>query len=111
VSHLSGKSGESDISVNQSIGAKLDVDTLPLIVHVLLVIHITTYHWVANIDSQKDGHSWHNKSDPVGRQTNIDHAVALKRAESLPQTSVVWLSAEGGLLLAQAIDVQIQMGS
>ena len=96
----SSKSRDGVIDHWGTIAAVLEVDTLPLIVHVSLIVNLSVdnrSHHVNEEEAWKDGE---DQSDEVARQANIDLTIALERAPCFPQALVVWCSGEGSFLLA-----------
>ena len=103
----SGQSGDGLIDHGESVGTVLEVDPLPLVVHVVHVVDLAVDDWFHHVDEKEDWDGGEDKSHPVTRQTDVDLPVSLERAEGLPQAPVVRRGSERRLLLAKAWDVKV----
>ena len=103
----SSESGDGLIDHGHSIGTVLEVDTLPLVVHVVLVVDLTVNDWGHHVNEEENGNGGEDQSHKITGETDIDHTVALEGAESLPQSLVVWGRGKWSLLLAEAWDLHV----
>ena len=106
-SSCSSKSSDGLIDHGQSIATILEVDTLPLVVHVVLVVDLTVNNGGHHVDEEEHGNGGENESDEITGETDIDHTVSFEGAESLPQALVVGGGSEGSLLLAEAWNLHV----
>ena len=107
----SSESGDGLIDHGHSVGTVLEVDALPLVVHVVLVVDLTMDDGGHHVDEEENGHSGEDKSDEVTGKADIDHTITLERAEGLPQALVVGSGSERRLLLSEAWDIQVDTGA
>ena len=110
-SAYSSKSSDRLIDHRKSVRTILEVDALPLVVHVVHVIDVTVDDWLHHINDQEEWDGREDQSYEVTRETDVDDTVAFKGAESLPQALVVWGGSEWSLLLAETWDVQVDSGA
>ena len=103
----SGKTSDGLIDHRKTISTILEVDSLPLVVHVVHVVNVTVDDWRGHVDKEEHGDGWENQSHEVTRKTDIDHAVALKGAESFPESLVVGGGGKWSLLFAKAWDLEV----
>jgi len=108
---LSSQSGDSLFDHRHSVGSHLVVDGLPLIIVVLLNADRAVNDRLSNVDEEEGWHEGEQEADPISGQTHIEHAVAFKTAQTLPELLVGWLFGEGVLLASQAGNVQINARS
>ncbi len=103
----SSQSSDGLIDHGESVGTILVVDTLPLVVHVLLVVDVAVDNGWDHVHHEENGHGWEYETYEIARQALIDHTVALKTAPSVPQTLVVGSSGEWRLLFAETWDFKV----
>jgi len=107
----SSESSDGLIDHGHSVGTVLEVDSLPLVVHVVLVVDLTVNDWGHHVYEEENGDGGEDQSHEITGETDIDHTVALEGAESLPQSLVVRGRGKWSLLLAEAWDVKIDTGA
>ena len=107
IASSSSESGDGLINHGQSIGTILEVDALPLVVHVMFVVDLTVDNWGHHVDEEEHGDSREDESHKITGETNIDDTVAFEGAERLPHALVVRGSGERSLLLAEAWDIKV----
>ena len=104
---LSGKSSDGLIDHGHSVGAVLEIDTAPLVVHIVIVIDLAMDDGRHHVDEEEDGDRREDQTDKIAREADVDLSIPLKSAEGVPQAAVVRRGSEGGLLLAKAWDVKV----
>ena len=104
---LSSESGDGLIDHGKSVTTVLEVDSLPLVVQILLVVDCTMDNRGDHVDHKENGDGREDNTHEIARQALIDHTVALKTAPGVPQTLVVGRGCEWCLLLAETWDVKV----
>ena len=105
--HLSGESSDWLIDHGHSVWTILEIDTCPLVVHVMHVVDVSVDDWGHHVDKEEHWDGWEDQSHEIAWQTLVDHAVSLEGAKGVPQSLVIGSGGEGGLLLAEAWNIQV----
>ena len=103
--NFSSQSGDCLFDHGHSIGSHLVVDGFPLIIVVLLNANCTVDDRLGNIDEQEGRYDWEQETNPISGQSHIQHTIAFKTAQTLPELLIGWLLGEWVLLAPQSGDV------
>ena len=103
----SGESSDGLVNHGKPVGAVLEVDAFPLVVHVVHDVDVAVDDGRHHVDEEEDRDCREDEPDEVSRQADVDLAIAFKAAERLPEAAVVWSGRERRLLFAEAWDLQI----
>ena len=107
----SSKSRDGVIDHGSTIAAVLEVYTLPLIVHVSLMVDVSVDNGRHHVNEEEHGDDREEQSDKVAREHDIDLTIALKGAPRFQEALVVRSGGEERFLLAEAWDVKIDSSS
>ena len=75
---FSSESSNGLIDHRKSVAAVFEVDTIPLVVEVVHVVHVTLDDGTHHVDKEECGDSRENQADEVTGETHIDLTISLK---------------------------------